>query len=170
MIERPFPDPSILLHQQIPKPLHLLNPRSIFGQRWWDINRQRAYARQGYRCHACGVAKGEAEYHRWLEAHEFYDINYETGCVTFVELVALCHACHNFIHSGRLQKLLDKGEISQQKYDDILDRGYVILEAAELVKEAPVSACDWSDWHLVIDGKNYGQKFHSFEEWEKHFR
>ena len=174
-----FPDISILLHPQIPKPLHLLNPRTLLGQEWWDEQRQIAYAKHGYCCYACGAYKLLAEYHQWLEAHEFYNINYETGEVSLVCIVALCYACHNFIHSGRMQMLVAKGEMPESEYTAIMKRGSALLEMAGIKdnRERKLrklheqgKMCSWSDWHLVINGINYGQRFHSYEEWEKYWR
>lgn len=47
-------EPVVLTHQNIPKPLHGLNPRTIKGQQWWDVAGK--LADEGY-CIACGIAK-----------------------------------------------------------------------------------------------------------------
>jgi len=175
---RPFPDPSILLHPQIPKPLHLLNPRTILGKEWWDKNRQIAYLKYVFCCHACGINKYDAKYYQWLEAHEMYDIDYTTGKVEFVELVALCYSCHNFIHSGRMERLVATGKIDAGIFSDIMSHGHRVLEEAGILDNRPQELkalrdsgqmCSWEDWHLVIDGVNYGQRFKSMEEWEQYW-
>lgn len=180
MSKRPFPDPSILLHPQIPKPLHLLNPRTILGDGWWQEVRKEAYLRHGFCCHACGVLKYEAKHRQWLEAHEMYDIDYITGKVEFLEVVALCHFCHNFIHQGRLVSLLEKSVISFGFYDSIMNHGDSVLAKAGIPRDAHDQMvdllrdlgklCAWEDYHLVIDGVDYGQRFKSREEWEQYWR
>jgi len=178
---RPFPDPSILLHPQIPKPLHLLNPRTILGQAWWDENRKKSYLKylgHEFCCHACSILKYDAKFVQWLECHEMYDIDYTTGRVEFVELVALCHSCHNFIHSGRLRALLDKREIGIARFEYIMARGSKLLELSGIVDDRESKfeelriqgkLCKWEDWHLIIDGVNYGQRFKSYMEWARHW-
>ena len=175
---RPFPDYSILLHPQIPKPLHLLNPRTIFGQGWWDSQRQIAYAKHNYCCHACGIHKSLAEYYHWLEAHEFYSIDYTTGKAEFIDLVALCHACHNFIHEGRMQILMEKGELEKSKYKNIIKMGKNLLKAHN-IKDTRTHDINklyeqgklyrWANWHLIINKKNYGQRFKTYKEWAKYW-
>ena len=176
---RPFPDPSILLHPQIPKPLHLLNPRTILGKVWWNDVRRRAYWLHEFHCHACGIDGFKAGHQKGLEAHEMYDIDYTTGRVEFVEVVALCYLCHNYIHKGRLEMILEKGEIPMRLYDTILRHGRQVLtktglpldvysQLVELLRESG-RLCSWEDYHLVIDGVNYGQRFKSMEEWEQHW-
>jgi hypothetical protein len=163
-------DPIILCHPNIPKPLHGINPRTIFGKEWWDIHRQQAYAASNYCCSACGIPKKEALYHPWLEAHEFYLFDYKKGRVTFDHLVALCHACHNFIHDGRMQVLVANGEMTEAKYTDIINHGTAILRKAGLLKERkkrhvhPRSVA-WEDWRMVVDGKEYGPSTRSQREW-----
>ncbi|MEE3718728.1 hypothetical protein V2H45_18455 [Tumidithrix elongata RA019] len=124
------PNPIILLHPNIPKPLHGLNPRTLLGQEWWDRVRKEAYAKHDYRCHACGVHKSKAKYHRWLEAHEIYRYDFATGRAEMVEIVALCHSCHNFIHDGRMQEIVKAGDLNftVKKYLDILERGNRLIE------------------------------------------
>lgn len=162
--------PEILLHPNIPKPLHGLAPRTILGEEWWNEERQKAYAQNNYHCWACGVHKLDAKYHRWLEAHEYYEIDYPKGTMTFVETVALCHSCHNYIHCGRLQKLFDRGEISYEKFRDILRHGDNILAANKLVRHDPPKTCaPWGKWRLVLDGKKYKGKFKDFDSWKKFY-
>ncbi len=190
-----FPNPEILTHPNIPKPLHSVNPRSIKGDAWWDMTRREAYAKHDFHCWACGVHKSKAVFHQWLEGHEFYEIDYPAGIVTLKEVTALCHACHNFIHSGRLWVMYKRNQIPLDKIEKILDHGFSILDAAKLkpffgtavifymvnagfsVEPAKQMArlrvgdpviteiAPWEKWHLVLDGKSYFSPFKGIEEW-----
>ena len=122
-------DPSLLTHPNVPKPLHQVNPRSIRGKTWWDKVRRETYAVHGDHCFACGVHKSRAKGNRkWLEAHERYDIDAEAGRVYFRGLVALCPWCHQFIHSGRLFALYQKGEVSKDFAWGVLTHGMNLLD------------------------------------------
>jgi hypothetical protein len=170
-------NPSLLLHSNIPKPLHEVNPRTIKGQKWWDTNRRLTYASQGDRCAACGVHKSQAKgKNHWLECHEVYKIDYAKGRATFVKLVALCPYCHSFIHNGRLQALYDKGEIKTREYLSIIKHGKDILEKAGLFNQwehrhdiPGNKVAEWLDWRLVFEGIEYPPKFQSYEEWLANF-
>jgi len=191
-------NPKLLTHPNIPKPLHGMNPRTLLGQEWWDIHRREAYAKEGFHCWACGIHKHDAEYHQWLEGHESYDIDYDTGRVELQEIVALCHSCHNFIHSGRLLILFVEGEVSEKKFRDVYLRGFKILrqsglkpfwgtaqlwlrfqgkddfEIDEIMKEKKLypereETAEWNEWHLVLEGKKYYSRFKNYEAWAKHY-
>lgn len=185
-----FPNPQYLTHPNIPKPLHGINPRTIMGQDWWDEKRYEAYATHDYRCWACGIHKTEAKYHHWLEAHEEYDIDYATGEVKLKGIIALCHSCHNFIHSGRLLMMWKRGEWPKEKCIDILRRGFDILNGAGLEpfhgtkrvwallhnedfvpgERERIQLAPWEQWHLVIDGTKHYSKFKNIYEWAEHYR
>lgn len=125
-------DPSILLHPNIPKPLHGLNPRSIMGQEWWDVERRKAYQSTDFHCLACGVEKSRALIHHWLEAHEYYKFDYSRGIIEIQKIVPLCHACHNYIHNGKLLRDLAKMKISQEVFWIIVGHGTSILRKNKL--------------------------------------
>ena len=188
--------PELLSSPSIPKPLHGVNPRTILGKRWWDVQRQEAYSKHDYRCYACGVPKQNADFYKHLEAHEDYNIDYETGKVELREIVALCHSCHNFIHSGRLYTIYRNGEISKDKVLDILNHGfdicqrnnvkpyygsflvrYMLDEYSEILAEQyakndgwfPKKVADWDKWHLVVEGKEYYSPFKDIEDWKKYW-
>lgn len=164
--------PEILLCHNIPKPMHGLAPRVILGPVWWEQTRQAAYRSTAYHCVACGVYKYRARFRQWLEAHEVYDIDYLLGRMTFVEVVPLCHCCHNFIHSGRLAALLEEGKISHRKYAVILQLGEQVLREAGLrlpFKAHDGPTADWSDWRLVLFDTEYLPRYHSFNEWKKEY-
>lgn len=165
-------EPRLLCHPNIPKPLHGVNPRTIMGKNWWDKERQKVYAERGYHCFACGVHKSDAKYHKWLECHEDYDINYKTGEVKLKRLVALCHCCHSFIHSGLLKVRLDNGDIQKEKYDYITHRGCQLLKKSGLKPwtGSNIRICaEWDKWRLIIDGKEYFSNFKNIDEWRRRY-
>lgn len=182
--------PKILTHPNIPKPLHGVNPRTIEGDAWWNKTRQAVYASTEYHCKACGVHKKDARKHQWLEAHEYWDINYKTATCTITEIVPLCHFCHNFIHSGRLTALWNAGRISDELVRDILEHGFGVLMLAglkcfegtyQLARMVgadtygvwpyllPTDEAEWGDWKLIWCGKEYRSPFGSYSEWEAYY-
>lgn len=189
--------PELLTHPIIPRPLHGKNPRTVMGQKWWDVQRRMAYAKNEGCCWACGVHQRKAAYTNRLEAHESYHIDYTKKRVELKEIVALCHACHSFIHSERLWFLYQAGKITQAKVDDVLKHGMgvltrkhlqpayntmkVVLQAGGFDETAirnylfangyvsPDTTTGWSDWRLVLDGSQYAGKFADEQEWAKHY-
>ena len=109
-----------------------------------------------------------------------YDLDYSQGTMTYTSTVGLCYTCHAFIHAGRIQHLMDKGEMSQSKAKEIFDWGNMILKNAceanpELMDMAPdyeederlalLAGIEWNDWRLVIGEDEYPPKLKSLEEW-----
>lgn len=154
----------------VPKPLHGMAPRVLLSPFWWAVTKQNAYASTGYRCAACWVPKSEAKYHSWLEAHEVYDVDYAAGTATYIETVPLCHSCHNFIHSGRMESLVQNGEMPASKYKDIIRHGRSILKKAGLkMPKEPKNVARWESWAMVIDGKKYPTVYKDYEEWKEKY-
>jgi hypothetical protein len=148
--------------------LHRLAPRVILGKEWWDEQRQKAYKENNYCCWACGIPKTKAKHHKWLEAHESYEINYEEGWMKLKEIVALCHSCHNFIHSGRMDAMLQKGEIEQEKYNDIMEHGQKIINKFGLKKmKPPEKFAEWGKWRLIINGEEYPTPYKGLKDYEQ---
>lgn len=165
------PRPEILLGSQIPAPMHGVAPRVVLGQSWWNKERQAAYKATNYHCIACGVHKLSAAYHQWLEGHELYSIDYQKGLMKYVETCALCHFCHNFVHSGRLEALLERGQIHHAKYSSIIQHGHRVIKQAGLTKPEPYSGpfAAWEKWRLQIGRKKYPPLHKTEEDWLKHF-
>lgn len=189
--------PKLLLHPNLPMPLHGLNPRTLKGQPWWNEKRQEAYAKNDYHCWACGTHKSEAKFHSWLEAHEDYSIDYTIGRMEIREITSLCHACHNFIHSGRMYNMLEAGATSRTYVEAVLKHGIGVLQSAKLpmnghaltvcemtglayyqasavclehgVKEVPTSKVAWSDWRMVLDGVEYAPLWKNEQEHAEHY-
>lgn len=166
--------PEILLHPNIPKPLHGLNPRTLLGDRWWNIHRKESYAKNDFHCWACGVHKKDAVYHQWLEGHECYDIDYKNGIAKMTEITALCYCCHNFIHNGHLLMLFESGKIDRERFYYIRNHGITVLKSGGLSLESkPVidesQIAEWGEWKLIIDGKEYKSKFKDFDEWQEFY-
>ena len=150
------------------------------GTNWWNKTRKLAYKSTNFHCIACGVHKEEAKYHQWLEGHEVYETDYERGTLTFLYVAPLCHFCHNFIHDGRLENLLEQGKVHHHKYAAILKHGSEVLANAKLVKPSRVERerrfalmeargviAPWLSWRLIFNDKEYSPKFKSLEEWKQ---
>jgi uncharacterized protein (DUF983 family) len=161
--------PEILVHPNIPKPLHGISPRTITGQEWWDVERKKAYANAGQKCEACGTARADAWPNKWLEAHEEYEYKPD-GRLIFKGLVCLCPACHKFIHSGLLEIKHDSGEIPTALYKKILKHGKDLLKKNHLQQRHKrrhdwCSGIEWKDFRMVFNGKEYGPSSNSYTEW-----
>lgn len=172
--------PEILLCDNIPLPLHGLAPRVVMGAQWWDRVRRAAYASTNYHCVACGVHKQFAKARQWLEGHEVYDIDYGKGRMKYLETVPLCHYCHNYIHDGRLNWLLERGEIHHAKFVAIIQYGDGVLASAGLVRLSHDErdeqvrqlmlnnkVAEWGKWRLVVGRKSYPPLFPSEKAWQE---
>ena len=177
------PNPSLLLHPNIPKPLHGVAPRTVMGSAWWAKEKKACYKSTDYHCEACGVHKSCAKYHQWLEAHEVYEVDYERGTSTYVRATPLCHFCHNYIHDGRMQALLERGELHHAKYSAILQHGDEVLNNAgtkresRAVREAMLvdlfsqgRLAEWHDWRMVIGDQSFPPIYSTIDEWERFHR
>ena len=122
-----MPYPYLLMHPNIPKPLHGMPPRTLKDRKWWEKTKATAKAKFNA-CWSCGVSPNQAKFRKWLEAHECFSIDFNTGATEYTGTAALCHYCHQFIHDGRLFILLQKGEISEQYYLSILAHGNSLLK------------------------------------------
>jgi hypothetical protein len=181
-----FKRPELIRAPQIPMPMSGVNPRTIMGQSWWDKKRKAAYAKNNFHCWACGVPSKSARYRPYLEAHERYDIDYLKGTLRLLEVVALCHACHNFIHIGRLNGKLLAGELGIEYAQGIVNHGYAVLRAAGLepwwttrlivediqptgLEPGMLVGAEWSQWRLLLGGRKYGPKFKNEEELQRYY-
>ena len=147
--------------------------------------RKEVYKSTDYHCICCGINKNNAKYHKWLEAHEYWKFDYFKGIGEILDIVPLCHSCYNFIHSGRLSKIIGK-EKTINEVKDILEHGLKILSenyikcfpfTLEFAKylncktyniesyNLPEDIIEWSDWKLIWNNKEYKSKFNSYEEW-----
>jgi hypothetical protein len=149
-----------------------MSPRSILGDEWWDKERVQAYRKFYNHCQACGVHRSDALYYRSLEAHEVFHFNYPKGRLKLRGIVGICHACHNYIHDGRMENLAHVGLFDEDKRQAILRRGEEILRSAgysEFKIEDDQLTPKWQDWHIVVEGKSYFTRYKSLNEWHEYF-
>lgn len=167
------PRPELLLHPTIPIPLWDITPKTVLGNAWFQSERRKVFMQSGQRCDACAISKEKAEYHKWLEGHECYDINYSAGTSTFTEIVGLCHSCHNYIHQGRMRSLAKQGWFSESKLQNVLHHGRNVLALAridpDLKKESNDSCATWWRWRLIIHGVEYKPFYRSYDELKKRY-
>ena len=166
-----FLKPHLLFHPPLPKPMHGLNPRTIMGQAWWDEKRNEAAEKNNQCCWACGIPKQEAKYRQWLEGHESYIIDYENGIMELDEIVSLCHSCHNYIHSGLLKIKLHKGEINEDQYEYIIQRGNFIIKKLPTppILNLENEEKNFLKWQLRIDSEVFSSLFKNEQEWYEYY-
>lgn len=97
----------ILVMPNIPRALHGkgLQPRTVYGKTTWDFMRKRAYYNANYKCEICGCEPERGKLH----SHELFSYDYRKQEGVFERCVAICADCHNFIHSGRLLSMFNRG-------------------------------------------------------------
>lgn len=156
-------DPTILIHPNIPKPLHGLNPRTIMGAAaWLELTTNKRNST--HFCEACGTSKLISG---TLECHEEYNINYEAGISKFIKIVAICKKCHEFIHCGRLKALMQQQAVSRSYYLMILKRGRAILKKHKIRKMGyKGTIAPWENWKLIFEGKEYKPLHKNMKEWK----
>lgn len=168
-----FKNPELLLGSRVPTPLHHRNPRSILTQIdefWWDRTRKAVYESQDKHCACCGVHQKDQK--GWvknqLDAHEVYDINWETGEVRLKEIVPLCKFCHNAIHFGRLTAQVESGKMQERSYYAIVSHANTVLREAGLpAKNWDVKVDDnihqvpWEKWRLILNINGEDKEFYS---------
>jgi hypothetical protein len=182
--------PEVLTHPNIPIPLHGLNPRTIKGDKWWDKTRKEAYAATNDHCFACGIHKSNARGRKWMEGHEYWNIDYQAGKCVVEKIIPLCHYCHNFIHSGRLSMIAGKDK-TYREVIDILEHGFGILKknglkcfgntrslaldlgadtfGVEEYENRINPNIRWQDWVLVLEGVEYHSLFANEGAWRDHY-
>lgn len=123
---------------------------------------------------ACGVHASDAKGRQWMEAHEQYTINYQKGRMKYVGCVSLCHYCHGYLHDGRLEWLLQTGQIHHAKYVAIHQHGQAVLATAGLSRESKEvrdreihsqEIAKWGNWRLQIGRKLYPPKFQTQQQY-----
>jgi phage terminase large subunit GpA-like protein len=123
----------------VPEECWRANLRSFLKTEDWDKIRRSAYAKAGGRCSICG-ARGR------LEAHEKWTYDDKKAVQKLVDVIALCHACHEVKHVSRTQ---------------LMGRG---VEAMEQFMK--VNRCSQMDYHeaLGLANEEY-QKRNEVEGW-----
>ncbi len=137
----PINDVRVLGMPNIPDPLQGpgCQPRTIAGNKGWDVMRKKCYADAGYKCEACGY---EHQFPADLHAHELFDIDYRTGESRFVRLVCLCKKCHlYFIHSGRALTMYKHGDplYSKERLLDGVEHGFKAISEYNKTHKKPIN-------------------------------
>lgn len=183
--DRPLPipattwqrEPELLLHDNIPMPLHGMAPRVVLGGAWWNKERQAAYASTDLHCLACGTHKDFAKGRKVIEGHEVYKVCYVKGTMTYLRCVPLCNFCHQFVHDQRLKALVEQGKMHMGRFVAVIQHGDQVLADAglpprALVANAGAAGCkvQWKDWRLVIGTRKFAPLYESLEEYQRALR
>jgi hypothetical protein len=170
-------DPMLLTMPPLVKPLHGTAPRMIMGESWWNDTRQEVYKKNKFHCVACGVHKSNAKIHQWLEAHEYYEVDYVNTKYALKDIIPLCHCCHAFIHYQRSTAMLNAGKLSKKNFDIIMDHGKEVLSRIGVDKSEiilpedhfPETNGKWGDWYFEFEGVKHYSKFENYDAWNEFY-
>jgi hypothetical protein len=83
----------------VPRSCWFTNVRSCVAEQDWERLRRPIFRRADHRCETCGAAEDRAT-RRWLEAHERWRDDEQTGVQSLCRLICLCSPCHLVTHFG----------------------------------------------------------------------
>lgn len=83
----------------IPKGAWGNNLRQCLSKKDWDILRNFAYKRAGYKCSICGKEDSQ------LDAHEVWVFDISSKTQTLEDIIALCSSCHGVKHIRNSQRI-----------------------------------------------------------------
>lgn len=147
---------TVLTQPPVPPALHYVNPRTIMGEFEWNKLKKQYRLLADHHCMICQryVSHTAGD---WLELHEQYEYDFTDLIQTLTGYVSICHECHMYIHTGFLELQLQRGDISLEKYQQVIAKGDALLQAFGLQKIMyPSEACFYDpEWKLSFDGKLY---------------
>jgi hypothetical protein len=88
-----------LFVDMVPRSCWFTNVRTCVSPQDWERLRRMITRRAGQQCEACGAGEDRAV-QRWLEAHERWAYDEQTGVQALRRLICLCSACHLSTHLG----------------------------------------------------------------------
>ena len=123
-----------LMYRALPVELESIEVRNTITKDEWKQSCHDAYALNKFCCAACGVHSSEAAFKTHLECHEIYKMQPAQRVWQYVDNIALCHTCHNFIHLKQLRERYNSGKISKEKFNYINDFGTWLLNGISRTK------------------------------------
>ena len=148
-------DIVILTQSILPLSIHGVNPRTIMGDCKWNKIKKEKQKIADHHCMCCGEYVEHVP-GNYLECHELYDVDLEKREFIFKDVVCICKKCHQFIHFARTWKLVEKGELTLEYYNEIMERGKNLLTINGLKREnLPAKEIHNPEWVLVYENKRY---------------
>ncbi len=149
---------EILAQSILPLSIHGVNPRKIMGDYKWKQIKKEKQKEADHHCMCCGEYVEHVP-GNYLECHELYDIDLENREFRFKDVVCICKKCHQFIHSARTKCLVEEGEITQEYFNEIMERGNNLLMINGLEKkDLSQKEIKNPKWVLVYENKRYNNK------------
>jgi len=125
------------------------------GNSEWNKQKKKVQQEAGNHCMICNdyVSHMPGDY---LECHEIYEIDVAKREFSLKGLICICMKCHEFIHHGRLARLVAERKITKSYYEQIMIRGNDLLANSGLKKQnLPPEEIRNPDWYLLYNGKKY---------------
>lgn len=148
---------EVLTQPIVPIALHGVNPRTIMGNIEWGKRKKEWQAKANHHCMICGryIAHKPGD---WMALHERYEYDLDRLIQKFTGYIILCEDCHNYIHQGRMQILVNQGALKPEEYERVIEHGDRLLKEAGLTKirMSKYLVTDPS-WQLEFNGRLYNK-------------